>query len=382
MQTTRSTAAEPPGAAPAAVRAAAPAPPAGRSSPLRTALVVFGVMLLVASVVGASWVLRSHASDGRGVPEPSAPPEGAAGGFGFVDVEGGVVPLYPLLPAGQGNQVVAVLVEQNQHVTKGTVLFRLDDSFAKEKLKEAEKDLEIAKAQLAKALPLPKIHDKLIEQQKAALAAAKEDLKRAQAALEQIDEQLQKGVGSEKMRRAAQASVNKAQEGIKGEQAKLDALQLQDPQQTVAEARGKVAAKTAQRDLARLALEKTQVVAPEDGTVLRVQVTKGELLGPQPRQAAIQFCPDGPRIVRAEIEQEFAGRVKVGQRALIQDDARISGEWRGRVKLISDWYTQRRWIMQEPRQFNDVRTLECIIVLDPKQPPLRIGQRVRVTLGK
>ena len=34
----------------------------------------------------------------------------------------------------------------------------------------------------------------------------------------------------------------------------------------------------------------------------------------------------------------------------------------------------------EPLQFNDVRTLECIVTLDPGQPPLRIGQRVRVTL--
>jgi hypothetical protein len=33
-------------------------------------------------------------------------------------------------------------------------------------------------------------------------------------------------------------------------------------------------------------------------------------------------------------------------------------------------------------QVNDVRTLECLIALDPDQAPLRIGQRVRVLLGK
>jgi hypothetical protein len=38
-------------------------------------------------------------------------------------------------------------------------------------------------------------------------------------------------------------------------------------------------------------------------------------------------------------------------------------------------------MLQEPLQFNDVRTLECIVQLDPGQPALRIGQRVRVTLG-
>jgi hypothetical protein len=30
--------------------------------------------------------------------------------------------------------------------------------------------------------------------------------------------------------------------------------------------------------------------------------------------------------------------------------------------------------------FQDVRTLECKIVLEPGQPPLRIGQRERVKL--
>jgi hypothetical protein len=32
-------------------------------------------------------------------------------------------------------------------------------------------------------------------------------------------------------------------------------------------------------------------------------------------------------------------------------------------------------------QINDVRTLECLIVLDGDERTLRIGQRVRLTLG-
>ena len=36
--------------------------------------------------------------------------------------------------------------------------------------------------------------------------------------------------------------------------------------------------------------------------------------------------------------------------------------------------------VQDPLQLNDVRTLECIIAVETGQPPLRIGQRVRVVL--
>jgi hypothetical protein len=94
----------------------------------------------------------------------------------------------------------------------------------------------------------------------------------------------------------------------------------------------------------------------------------------------VLFCPSLPFIVRAEVEQEFAGRVAVGQKALIQDDATGGGSWTGQVKSISGWYSHRRSMLLEPLQFNDVRTLECIITLDAGQAPLRIGQRVRVTL--
>jgi hypothetical protein len=47
---------------------------------------------------------------------------------------------------------------------------------------------------------------------------------------------------------------------------------------------------------------------------------------------------------------------------------------------VSDWFTQRRSMLQEPFQYNDVRTLECIVYLDPGSGPVRIGQRVRVTI--
>jgi hypothetical protein len=41
---------------------------------------------------------------------------------------------------------------------------------------------------------------------------------------------------------------------------------------------------------------------------------------------------------------------------------------------------QRRTILPDASPFYDVRTLECVIELESGQPPLRIGQRVRVTL--
>ena len=97
------------------------------------------------------------------------------------------------------------------------------------------------------------------------------------------------------------------------------------------------------------------------------------------------FSYDGGNTYRANrIDPTPNARVAVGQEAIIQDSATGAGDWRGKVTRVSDWYSQRRSILLEPMQFNDVRTLECVIgglvSKDPGQPPLRIGQRVRATL--
>ena len=131
---------------------------------------------------------------------------------------------------------------------------------------------------------------------------------------------------------------------------------------------------------AELALDECVVRAPKAGRVLRVWAKEGEVLSSTPRQPALEFLIEGPRIVRAEVEQEYAQNVHVGQTARIQDDTRTGRSWTGKVVRVSPWYTHRRSILFEPLQFNDVRTIECIIRFEEEKPDVRIGQRMRVTL--
>jgi HlyD family secretion protein len=137
----------------------------------------------------------------------------------------------------------------------------------------------------------------------------------------------------------------------------------------------------ARREQARFALEDCSVKAPRRGTVLRVLVGPGDVLAASGKQPAVQFAIEGPQVVRADVEQEFIGRVAVGLTAHVSDETNSNVIWRGQVERVSNWITQRRSIMQEPFQFNDVRTVETLIALDPSQPPLRIGQRVRIRIG-
>jgi multidrug resistance efflux pump len=343
--------------------------------PLHLCLIL-GVAGLALALVGAHYAQQPA--------PPGAAPANfscARGGvvcFGHVDMEHGIASLYPLV---QG-RVARIEVSENQAVTAGTVLLRLDDYQAGRRVHEAEAELLAAQEQLVQARKLPRQLEIRLNRQRAAIEAVAHRLEGARAGLATKKRMQKKKLASADDVEAAAATVRELIALERAEQERLRELQLEDPCSAVRKAEAGVKAKQAQLEQARRGVEECALKAPADGTVLRMLVSPGDVLGLQPRQPAVEFCPTGRRLIRAEVEQEFADQVATGQTALIEDDARSRGMWTGRVLRVSDWYTKRRSILLEPSQFNDVRTLECLVAVDPGQPSLRIGQRVRVTFHK
>jgi multidrug resistance efflux pump len=167
----------------------------------------------------------------------------------------------------------------------------------------------------------------------------------------------------------------------RAEREKLAELNAVDPELVVRKAQAEVKLARTRRDRAQHQLEECTLKAPSAGTVHRITVGAGDIVIGNPSQPVVRFCPDETPLVRAEVNQEFAGRVKVGQTAQIRDDARAGANWRGKVRRVADWYERRRPDTEDPSSFTDVRTVECLISLDSGQPPLRIGQRMRVMIG-
>lgn len=352
----------------------------GINRPLR--LWCVGISMLLAGAVGTGWVLHSRAGDGAAkstetVTTTTAPAAGSVVCFGHVDVEPGVTALYPVRPG----RVSEVLVHEDDSVKAGTVLFRLDDRPAKFLVRQAQEDLKAAELQLAEARKLPQQHALKVAQQQQAIAATQHRLAAAQHLVDHNRNLAKRELAPVEEVEAGAEKVKELEAALAAEKDKLRELELADPAMQVERAEAEVRAKRARLDEAQYGLDECSIKAPVDGKVLRLLIGVGDVLSSQPRQPAVQFCPAGPRVVRAEVEQEFAGRVAKGQVALIQDDSSAGPAWRGKVIRLSDWYTHRRSMLQEPLQFNDVRTLECIVQLDPGQPTPRIGQRVRVTLG-
>jgi multidrug resistance efflux pump len=277
---------------------------------------------------------------------------------------------------------VEIPVVENEKVKAGTVLLRLDDVLARNRLREAEADLRASRAQLTQARIQVEQHPFKLLEQADAVKATTARLEAARNIARHKTELARTGYTSSEEARAADSAVRELEAAVDAEENKLKEVKLAQPGLMLERAEADLEAREARRAQAVKALDECIVRAPQDGTIIRLQTRVGTLLAPGQPQPPILFCADEERVIRAEVEQEFAAQATVGQEAIIHDDSNTATTWRGRVLSISDWYSRRRSMLQEPFQFNDVRTLECLIALEPNQPPLRIGQRVRVTLVK
>jgi multidrug resistance efflux pump len=339
------------------------------------------LLALLASLGLTSWAVYAYARSN----EPASAARGAsrmsAFMIGHADIEGGVTQLYPLQP----NRVVAVKVKEYDRVKKDAVLLQLDDRLAQAQLAKAKAALKAAEAQRDLAKELPVQHAEQIKGQEAVVEARQADLKAAEAMRKRADERLKSGTMTQDEVDAAQKLLESARAALRGEQAKLLGYKLLKPELQIARTEDEVEAAKAEVKRAQQGVEECKLTAPADGVVVRVLASEGETLGPNPRQPALYLMPDGkPTIVRAEVEQEFASDVHEGDVVEIYDDTRSArAYWTGKIATVSNWYTHRRSILQEPLQMNDVRTLECIVkdvasIKDAGERPLRIGQRVRV----
>jgi multidrug resistance efflux pump len=344
---------------------------------------LLGVACLALSMVGAGWMLRNNAGPSAAASrggEDTAP--ALLRCLGHVDVQGGLSYPYPLRPG----RVAEVKVHEGQAVKKDDVLFLMDGTFERQDVAIAEQALTSAAEQAAaKARIARQKHGALVEAQTQAVEAARRKRQQAEIVAAHKRELVQKKALAPVDADVADKQVEEAAAAVKAQEATLEALRRDAEEITRAEkeANDGVARARLLRDKAQLALDQCAVKAPEDGLVLRLDVHAGDTLGPQPKAPPLIFCPaNSSRVVRAEVEQEWAGLVQRDQVATIQDET-SSGTgptWKGKVTGVSEWMASRRSVLPDPSQHFDVRTLECIVTLDPGQPPLRIGQRVRVAL--
>jgi multidrug resistance efflux pump len=348
------------------------------------ALLFVGVVLGSASLILAKPDQKSLSPAASDVPS-SKPFTPAVVCIGTVDIEGGLINIYPdSFPAP--TKIVKVLAKEGATVKAGQPLLELDTVLAKLNVDEATAGLARAKSLLAQAEATKSGHGFAVAAQEAAVEA--KDYEFQSKRIEAIE--LQKAV--DKNISGAKNQLDAAAEGLKGlersiriEKEKLGLVRSAQPSAKIDEAKAGVELAKVKLEQAEFALKQLKCVSPVDGTIQRLTVTDGMLLGPQTRSAPFTLLPSGKLIVRAEVDQEFASRVVQNMPATIIDYSNASLTWRGKLSRIAEGFLPKRNNSNSIELLtasNEPGVLECIVAVESTGThPLRFGQRVRITLG-
>jgi multidrug resistance efflux pump len=296
--------------------------------------------------------------------------------LGRVDIEGGVLDLASVRPG----RVVAVPVREGETVSAGAVLLRLDEQPARLQIQTARAAQEAARAQIDLAKEAARVHPFRVAGQEALAAAAQSRVSAAREELRRRERLHHQDLIGKEERDSARDEVKALESMSQAEGKRLESLRAEDPDLRVRLASAEVERATALLAEAQYVLEQCVVTAPAAGRVLRVRCGAGEVVSPQ--AAVIVFAPERPRLVRAEVEQEFIHLVEVGQPAIVRDEMNPESSWKGRVVRVSDWYSDSPPMPRRMARFTDMPTVECVIALHAGHPPLRIGQRMTVLLSK
>ena len=310
-----------------------------------------------------------------GQPPPAAASRESGGivCFGTVDLEHGVA----ALTSTQPGRVAEVLVAENQQVAQGAecCAWKMPSPAAGSPRRRRPSSWPACNGNMPGSSPISTASGSPSSRRCAAMHSRVEAARRV---LEREQRLAKSAIITDSDRSINLEKIREVEATKRAEVQRLAELEAQDVGVEIDRAESELKAAEARLEQARLALEECRLKAPRPGTVLRILVGPGDVLGSQP---AVLFAADGPQVIRATVEQEFAGRVKEGEPAQVRDDADPSTTLHGRVGRVAGWYSQRRTILHDPSQLSDVRTLECLIVLEPGQSRLRLGQSVRIFIG-
>ncbi len=226
-------------------------------------------------------------------------------------------------------RIVAVLVEENQHVEAGDILFRIDPEPYRIAVQQAEADISDAQLALSQA-------ETAVATSGVDIATARETVEFARRNLARERELMERGFNT-------RARVEDYENRLSDARARLNAALAarQDAQAAVGGANSRsrqneypaVAAARARLEEARLNLERTEVRASVSGTISeveRLQIGNMATAG----VPVVSIVADDETWVEANFKETDLDRMRVGQPARITFDAYPDLVVEGRVESI------------------------------------------------
>jgi membrane fusion protein, multidrug efflux system len=302
--------------APAPEKPAAPAPK--KRNLLLPVLVVLGIAGLVWAVRAWNYARAHETTDDA-------------------QVDGHIIPVL----AKVGGYIDAVHMDENTHLTEGTLAVLIDSAEYASRVAQAQADLAAAQAGVGSRglAGAAGATEETARQQSAAadaeIVAAKANYDKSKADLARLQTLVDKQIVSRQQLDAAQAAADAAQATLLAAERQSDAgiATVSNAQAGVRLAAARLASARALLDYAQLQLAYTKIIAPATGVVRNKSVEVGQLV--QPGQALFALVTDTGAFVVANFKETQLDHIRVGQPVDFDVDAYDGATAHGVVESLA-----------------------------------------------
>ena len=330
------------------------------------------IVLFILAVAFLGTTRNKNSVQARGIPSNSATATVAFASPGRVE---GASETTQVGAAADGI-LKAVYVKEGQFVKRGTLLGEIACDELQAGLQTAVAEADGARQARTRILRGARDEERKIATEKTAAARATFDeaksrleMQRALYQKEQIsrasyDQSVRDlGVADANLRTAVRTEELLAAPPLQEEKARADA--------DVLAAEGRV--RTVQERIG-----KCSILAPIDGTILRVYARRGESFSTVTPRPLFSLADTSSRHIKAEIDERDVDKVSVGQKVVIQADALNGKRLNGSVVRISAMMGRKSISTGDPSDKSDRDILEAVIGLEDNTLSLPIGLRVTV----
>jgi len=228
----------------------------------------------------------------------------------------------PIAPQVAGN-VISVEVANNDHVTAGQPLFRVDPTNYQQALEAAEASLQTVLQSVESGVSNVIAAEANVVSAEANVWRAEQDAKRMRRIREEDP-----GAISQRRIDQAEASLTAARGQLSAAQASAEAAR--SALGATDESNAQVLQANAALDKARVDLERTTVVAPRDGVVTDLRIDLGNFAAAG--APLMTFIATEQVWVRADLTENNLGNVKAGDRVELTFDVQPGKIYTGKVR--------------------------------------------------
>lgn len=232
-------------------------------------------------------------------------------------IDGNISPVV----ARVGGYVDSLFFEENQHVTAGQLLVKLDDRDYKVKLEQAYASQKVASAGIG-------VSQAQIYSTAASSASAKANVENAEVKLAQAQRDYDRyanlvkdGSVTQQQFEQAQVTRDAARVAVQAakDQYKAALEQVNGTRNQLTVTNTGVNQRQADIDFAKLQLSYTNITAPATGTVSKKNVQKGQLV--QPGQTLFSVVEDGSLFITANFKETQMANLRPGEKVDVEVDA-------------------------------------------------------------